>query len=181
MCGPPVWCHHRGGTGDVPLSGAFIAYAYLLLLLVWTTILPEYVGYQATLLSTSGALIVLTMALVVGFSLPQARTTLSGWLIEIRTPFSPPFILFSALSLIVVASSLCIERHSTYIGGIHTGAVVLLLVGWALPRGGASFACSVDNGASTVHRYWYLAALAGTSREPSLLRPPLAYLQPRLV
>ncbi|MDA3951367.1 MAG: GGDEF domain-containing protein [Spirochaeta sp.] len=110
-----------------------VSYLCLLFVFVVTVIAPEYLGYHVTRKLTLVIVGIILGWYALGLGIPVLRRFLAFQLTNVGDAESTAFWALSSAAAVVLFLSLFTEAHSTGIGGIHAGGVLLLSVGWLAP------------------------------------------------
>lgn len=119
--------------GDASRAAIPLAYAGAYVALTLTSAGPDYAGYRVTVRVAAVAAALIAFAFAAVLSIPRARADLAAVLPQIHMVENGAFLAFAALSAAVVVLSVVTERHTSGIGGLHAGAVLLLTAGWLVP------------------------------------------------
>ncbi len=111
-------------------AAGFVSYAVLLLLTIVVILIPSFVSYRATM-AVSELTVAVVGLIFMGLLVPQElRFQMASRLQSLQGPAGVEFYGFAAASLAGAVLSVLLERESFGLGGMHSGALVILAGGW---------------------------------------------------
>lgn len=120
------------GSAAVPAAG-MVALLSVLIVLLTTTVAPEFVGYRTANRVSLILVAVLIGGTAAGLAIPAVRVALARALVDAGRPGSTVFWLISTGVAAIVTLSVFSETNTSGIGGIHTGAALFLGAAWLIP------------------------------------------------
>lgn len=120
-------------------AALLLAYGITLGVLILVSVIPEAVRHRTIRLVRVLVVVGVAGSGVAALALPAVRFFLHGQLAALADPQSWVFLIFSTAALAVFALALFGVMDRGGISGMHAGTVLVLAMGWVLPRGDAAF------------------------------------------